>query len=287
MYQAELTICLLRRPACFVSSLFNIVGFLVGFFVLEETLPAKVRRKEAAAPASGEDGGTSARQDEEERRPGIRELLTRNVVTALLNSVMMNFTFICYAAVLPLFLFTTIEQGGISFSKEAIGYFLAINGAVVIFVQLFVFPPLEKRLGGPLATLRLSLTVLPLNFLCFPIAHYAARDYGLHGTLVVLAVLLLLRGFSSIMVVSSSLCVNNVVPTRSALGSINGLQQSLACLSRAAGPIFSTSLFAFSITHTYAFLDGQMVWFVFAAISLITWYLSSIMRGANEIQWRR
>jgi hypothetical protein len=262
---------------------------VIGFFFLKETLPAKVRRQEAhkISHQAGRDTPQGPAQEEDAaERPTLRALLTRNVVMALLNSVMMNFVNICYISVLPLFLYTAVDKGGISFTKEQIGYYLAANGLITIVVQLFIFPPMERALGGPLATLRRALTTLPVNFLCFPLAHYAAKYYGFHATVAVLALLLALRGSSSIMVVSSNLCINNVVPTRTALGSINGMQQSLACLSRAIGPIFSTSLFAFSITNTYGFLDGQMIWLVFSVISLMTWYLSSQMRGANESQWR-
>jgi hypothetical protein len=279
------------------------LGFFTGFFFLKETLPSKVRKQEAdkardSARLSNQETTTSTpllegdrtqvREEEEEEvaRPKIRDLLTRNVVFALLNSVMMNFVNICYIAVLPLFLYTPVGDGGVSLTKEQIGYYMAANGLITIVVQLFIFPPMERSMGGPLATLQRALTLLPFSFFCFPLAHYASKEYGHYATAGVLGLLLLLRGGSSIMVVSSNLCVINVVPTRTALGSINGLQQSLACLSRAIGPVFSTSLFAFSISHTYNFFDGQMIWLVFSVISLMTWYLSSQMRGANESQWR-
>lgn len=283
---------------CFMCSMFNLLGFLVGFLFLKETLPSKIRRNEAKKAAN-----LQANEASQERRPllptrsataeselspkpTLRELLTADVVAALINSGLMNFINITYISVLPLFLYTTVSTGGMSFTKEQIGYYLAANGLIIIIVQLFIFPPLEKKMGGPLATLRMACTALPLTFLCFPIAHFVAKYYGFGPSLVALLVLLLLRGCSSIMVVSSNLCVNNVAPSRSALGKLNGLSQMLGCLSRGIGPIFSTSLFAYSISHTYDFIDGQSVWILYAAISLVTWYSSSRMKNANKIQWK-
>jgi MFS family permease len=275
---------------CFVSTTFNLFGFIAGLLFLKESLPASARRQEAQkyqAVTSQDNGDSTEEISDTPSPPRLRDFLTRNVVVTLINSAMMNFVNICYISILPLFLSSRIEAGGISFSKEAIGYFLGANGVITIIVQLFIFPRMEKAMGGPLNTLRRALTFLPLVFVCFPVAHFAAKEYGSKATTAVLGILLLLRGMSSIMVVSSTLCVNNVVPSRAALGSINGMQQSLGCLSRAIGPVFSTSLFAFSITHTYQFIDGQAVWLVFIGIALITWFTSAKMRKANKSQWRR
>lgn len=284
--------------ACFVCSWFNLIGFFTGLFFLKETLPSQERKKSTRkirnisnhTNTHGDSSISSSSTTEEAEtvaQPTLRDILTRDVITTIINSALMNFVNLCYIAILPLFMATAIDIGGISFSKQAIGYYLAANGCVIIVVQLLIFPRMVKAMGGPLNTLRRALTFLPFTFICFGVAHFIAKYYGTNATVAVLGILLLFRGMSSIMVVSSTLCINNVVPTRTALGTINGLQQSLACLSRAIGPVFATSAFAFSITHTYSFFDGQAIWLVFVAIALLTWYTSSRMRNANEAQWRR
>lgn len=230
--------------------------------------------------------GARVQPEEEVERPSLRQLLTRPVILTLANAGMISFVNICYITVLPLFCDTPIELGGLSMTKSHIGYYLAANGVVTIVVQLIAFPRLERRWGGPLGTLRRCLIVLPGVFLCFILAHYAGRTLGFPAIVASLALLLCIRGASSMMVVSSNLCVNNVVPHRAALGSINGLSQMLGSLARAAGPVMATSSFAFSISHFHSFMDGQAVWLMFSAISLVTWWLSSRMDVPRHATWR-
>jgi MFS family permease len=265
---------------CFCASLFNVIGLVAGFFFLKETLPSK---------AATHDSPEEAQQNEVliTPPPPFRELLTPAVLYTLANSCFMNFCNISYISVLPLFCFTPIELGGLSLSKAQIGYYLAANGVVTIVVQLLAFPRLERKWGGPLPTLRRCLIVLPCVFLSFILAHYAGRVFGLPALIASLCFLLCLRGASSMMVVSSNLCVNNVVPHRAALGTINGLNQSGSSLARAIGPILATSGFAFSISRLRWFIDGQGVWILYATVSLITWWLSSRMRVPRQAAWRK
>lgn len=101
-----------------------------------------------------------------------------------------------------------------------------------------------------------------------------------------IGLLLFFKAAGSMMVVSSTICINNVIPTRDALGTINGFNQSLGSLARAVGPTASTSLFAWSISHPQI-LNGQLVWLALASVSIATWRVSGLMHGANEIQWRK
>lgn len=141
-------------------------------------------------------------------------------------------------------------------------------------------------MGGPYTVLRWCLITVPFVFMSFSVAHYAARSYGRGAAMCALGVLLLFKAAGSMMVVSSTICINNVIPTRKALGTINGLNQSLGSFARAVGPTLSTSLFAWSINHP-RILDGQLVWLMLASISVANWLVSGQMRGANEIQWKR
>lgn len=66
--------------------------------------------------------------------------------------------------------------------------------------------------------------------------------------------------------ISGTLCVNNVAPNRASLGRINGMAQSLGSLSRAIGPVMSSSLFAFSLEHP-KILGGQLIWLCLFSVS--------------------
>lgn len=277
---------------CFSASLFCFLGFITGYFFLEETLPSKKRLKERQDRIENGEGERllDEREEEEqlakERPPPIRQLLTRPVVLALVNQGMINFINICYIAVLPLFCDTPLDLGGLSLNEVQIGTYLAANGCVTIIVQLMLFPYLERKWGGPYNTLRKCLSVLPMVFACFILAHFAGKAFGFKAIVASLAVLLLVRGGSSMMIVSSNLCINNVVPQRNALGSINGMSQAMASLARAIGPIAANSGYAFSITALGNVLDGQSIWIVLCLISFLTWFISAKMEVPRRAAWR-
>lgn len=259
---------------------------------MEETLPSKRRLKERQIRMENGEGERLLDEREEEERlakerpPPIRQLLTRPVVLALVNQGMINFINICYIAVLPLFCDTPIEMGGLSLNEVQIGTYLAANGCVTIIVQLTLFPWLERKWGGPYNTLRKCLSVLPMVFACFILAHFAGRAFGFKAIVASLAVLLLVRGASSMMIVSSNLCINNVVPHRNALGSINGMSQSMASLARAIGPIAANSGYALSITAFKHILDGQLIWIVLCLVAFLSWFISAKMEVPRRAAWR-
>lgn len=257
--------------ACFCASLFNLVSIVTGYFLLQETLPSQSSRD---------------RENTRNSSPSLREILTPSLVTALTNAGMTNFVNICYIGVLPVFAHTPLQSGGLSLSTQEIGYYLGFNGIVIIAVQLFVFPRLERYLGGPLPTLRKCLTFLPFVFVGFALAHFAGKEWGKGAMLTCLVVILLTRGASSMMLTASNLCMLNLAPSRAALGSINGLQQSLSCLARAIGPVFANTAFAYSISEYKHILDGQAVWIVMTAIALLTWYTSARMSVPKQAEWR-
>ena len=91
---------------CLVSALFPLLGALVAYRYLQETLPAKA----ADGPA----------QPAAPMLP-LRELLTPQVKSLLTCYAMLALQTISLAALLPLFAFTPIASGGLGFSTAAIG----------------------------------------------------------------------------------------------------------------------------------------------------------------------
>ena len=62
------------------------------------------------------------------------------------------------------------------------------------------------------------------------------------------------------------LLVNAAAPSRAALGTTNGLAQSLASLSRAIAPASASVIFAVSVDKGVA--GGYLIWIVLVALSL-------------------
>ncbi|CAO1617812.1 unnamed protein product [Sympodiomycopsis kandeliae] len=281
---------------CGVASLYILFSFSVGSLFLKETLQSKVEKVEAsrhrhdAEDHEGQDHqGDNERtrllhaqqaesleqsaNNQETQRPNVRSLLKPEIIKILSTQMILNLQNISFTSVLPLFCYEPVSDGGVSFSGADIGHIMAFNGVLAIIIQSIIFPLVEKRMGGPLPVYRLGLVFYIPSFLMFPAAHLAAQ-YSTQNRLLTwaaFAVGIVFKALAGMSIVCATLLINNSSPTRSTLGSLNGLSQACGSLARAIGPILSTSLFAFSVTHRYF---GYLVWIVLVGIATITWLLS-------------
>ncbi|KAE8191617.1 hypothetical protein A4X06_0g6540 [Tilletia controversa] len=203
----------------------------------------------------------------------VRSLLTKDRFRVLSSQMLLNFLNISYVVLLPLMCYEEPDVGGAGFSKADIGNLLALNGVITMMVQLLLFPPMERKLGGPRNVIQRVLLLLPLVYILFPLANLAARTRGRSWTWFVFLLILPFKTISNTAAASATLLVINSAPHPSALGSLNGLSQTLASLARAFGPLVSTSLFAFSISHP-RLLGGNLVWFLMGALSFVCWALT-------------
>ncbi|KAK0522764.1 hypothetical protein OC834_006150 [Tilletia horrida] len=210
---------------------------------------------------------------EEPPKPSVRSLLSKDRFRVLSSQMLLNYLNISYIALLPLMCYEPPRDGGAGFSKADIGNLLALNGVITILVQLLLFPPMEKRLGGPRNVIQRVLLLLPFVYLLFPMTNLAARAGGKKWAWIVFLLILPCKTISNTGAASATLLVINSAPHPGALGTLNGLSQTLASLSRAFGPLVSTSLFAFSVSHPNV-LGGNLVWLVMAALSFVCWALT-------------
>ena len=58
-------------------------------------------------------------------------------------------------------------------------------------------------------------------------------------------------------------------PTRSSLGTVNGLAQALGSISKSFGPSFATSLFAMSKQHPEQMAGGNAVYYIMMIVVAI------------------
>lgn len=277
---------------CAVTSMLNLAAILLGTLFLKETLPKKTKSMSSAAGQRDDRDEEqqplvpAAVPKEELKRPPLRSLLTVQIRRILGTQFCLNFMNACHAALLPLFCYETIANGGLGFSNADIGNVLAVNGIFTILVQVVVFPSLERRLGGPLRVYQRVTMFLPLVWICLPLAHILARKTsGKTGPILAIAAAIVFKGTSNMSIVCSNLLVNNSAPTRSSLGALNGISQMCGSLSRTIGPTFSTSLFAFSTSRHL--LDGQLSWLVMWTISAATWLLTLRVQAPAVAPWRQ
>ena len=145
------------------------------------------------------------------------------------------------ASVLPRlpFFFT----GGFELSTKTIGLMLAVQGIYSMFAQLWLFPWAVRRLGT-LNMFRLVMLVWPLLYLIVPYTVLLPERIRMPA---VYFCLLTKITFHVIAFPSIAILLNNAVPSRLVLGTVNGVAASTASLSRAFGPAVTGTVNAFGL----------------------------------------
>jgi hypothetical protein len=122
--------------------------------------------------------------------------------------------------------------GGFALSTKTIGFMMAVQGLYSMVAQLFLFPFLVRRLGT-LRSFRLVMVVWPVLYFVVPYLVLLPVQFQKIG---IYASLLIKITFHVIAFPSTAILIANAAPSKSVLGSINGVAASCACLSRALGP---------------------------------------------------
>jgi Na+/melibiose symporter-like transporter len=117
-------------------------------------------------------------------------------------------------------------------STKTIGFMMAVQGVYSMVAQLFLFPFLVRRLGT-LKTFRYVMLVWPLLYFVVPYLVLLPTEVQMLG---IYACLLIKITFHVIAFPSTAILIANAAPSKTVLGSINGVAASIACLARALGP---------------------------------------------------
>ena len=190
-----------------------------------------------------------------------------------------------------MFLFTSINIGGLGFSPQRISYFLAALAASQGLWTLAVFPGLNRKVGN-LNVMRLCSTGWPFLFACFPVLNELLRLGARTAFWAALVVPLLIGGFVAMSFAGAQLLVNEACPSPKELALINALTQ--VCLQRRDGesadlltlvvqtlnsavrsvtPALFTSIFAAGVKDQQ--LHGHLCWAVLVLLTLpLNWALA-------------
>jgi hypothetical protein len=123
-------------------------------------------------------------------------------------------------------------SGGFAMSTKTIGFMMAVQGVYSMVAQLFLFPFLVRRLGT-LKSFRYVMLVWPLLYFVVPYLVLLPTEVQKLG---IYACLLIKITFHVIAFPSTAILIANAAPSKTVLGSINGVAASIACLARALGP---------------------------------------------------
>ncbi|KAF9231940.1 MFS general substrate transporter [Melanogaster broomeanus] len=179
----------------------------------------------------------------------LRELLNVSRVLIIANYGMLSVLEIVLYALQPLFYSTPIEYGGLGFEPMTIGAWMAVFGVSNGLIQAFCFAPLVDRIG-PKKLLRIGYMCFFPIFGLFPVISWVSTRWGINWLIWVLLTCQLILTVIMDMAFSCILMyITAAAPNRRSLGALNGLAQTTASVTRAIGPAWATSLFAYSIQH--------------------------------------
>ena len=108
------------------------------------------------------------------KRPTIRVLLVRRIVTAIVNYALLAFFDQCMTILLPLMYSTSLSFGGLGFSTFTIGIILGAWGVSNGLFSIIAFPRLLRKFGVK----RLYIVSSVSSLLCvatFPVMSYLAK----------------------------------------------------------------------------------------------------------------
>ncbi|PLW29722.1 hypothetical protein PCASD_15587 [Puccinia coronata f. sp. avenae] len=271
---------------CLAGGLLNIAALILGIFFMEETLATKKKTPGSASTLASNartDYGTMSTTDPDAlepidavmpaaptkptKPPSIRSLCTQPLLMVLLSLGFMHFQNTAWQAIVPLYSYTTIKNGGLGLALDDIGFMLSTSGVGMIIVQLWIFPALQRKLGA-LKVFQLTLWLFTITSICPPLVTWVARSPGnkTSSTVAYMSAVLMLRSPTTMCYVCTLMMTNMLSPNTLALGTLNGMAQTVRAFAQAVAPIFGTSLYAFSISTNL--LGGNLVWIIMVLICI-------------------
>ncbi|KAJ2739650.1 hypothetical protein GGI20_006075 [Coemansia sp. BCRC 34301] len=262
---------------CLIGASATALGLFIGMFVVKETL---VREKECVV--AGETTPLNPAALPKKQRT-YEQLMTPTVTLVMLNNALISFVISMSDQTYPIFAATSTDYGGLGFDSRSIGYSLAISGLAVFYLQLVVYPRLERQYGA-LHCYRLGhLLLIPYLLLMPLLSSLASRaktnavDSCIYCVLwVALIALLLVRVAGQVLAFTSiNLLTVNLAPTRADLGFMNGAQQLAMSATRVLGPLSGGLAWSWSLKHALPYpLNAHFVWVLSAALTSYSLYLA-------------
>ncbi|KAJ2733152.1 hypothetical protein IW152_003309 [Coemansia sp. BCRC 34962] len=244
---------------CLVGSSVTLVGLVLGTFVVKETL-----RKRGDSESVALIGGRPRR--------GFRELMTPVVGSVMFNNAVSSLVISMSDQIYPIFAATGRGDGGLGFDSREIGYSLAISGLAVFYLQLVVYPRMERRYGA-LGCYRRGLLVLVPYLVAMPWVSFVAERWLVWPLLVGL---LLVKVAGQVLVFTSiNLLTVNLAPSREDLGFMNGVQQVAMSATRMLGPLMGGVAWSWSLRMGTGYpLNSHFVWILSAALTVWSLFLA-------------
>ncbi|OKP00472.1 hypothetical protein PENSUB_7929 [Penicillium subrubescens] len=179
------------------------------------------------------------------KRPGFRQICTKNVMLTLLAHFLLAFHTSAFNAMTFVFLPTPRAPegsrdgffhfgGGLGLPSARVGLATAIIGFIGLPLQIFLYPRIQSKLGT-LTSFRVFLPFSPISYMFMPFLVILPRLVWVvwPAFTIVVSLQVISRTFA---LPAAIILVNNCVTDPSVLGTVHGVAQSIASAARTLGP---------------------------------------------------
>ncbi|KAI0014363.1 MFS general substrate transporter [Xylariaceae sp. FL0662B] len=203
---------------------------------------------------------------------GISRIFTRPVILNIVSFGILAFHTMTFDQLFPVFLSTTPPDhptptslpfkfvDGFGLDSKTVGVILSAQGAYQLVLNVFIVPPVLKRVGSRRLFRFLVLVYFSL-YLITPYLVLLPENYRMVG---IGLILLWKCTFASMAYPSNAIMTADSAPSHLALGTINGVAASTASLCRAFGPTISGILYAVGLQTGYS----GLAWWCSALVAI-------------------
>ena len=222
----------------------------------------------------------------EKSKHGLKKTFNRQVVLVIIGYGILAYHSVSFDSLMPVFLSESRSQrivslpfrfsGGFGLSTNQIGFMMAVQGLYSMIAQLWFFPFIVRRVGT-LTAFRTVMVVWPLLYFAVPYLVLLPSHFQIAGAYLCLLTKIT---FHVIAFPSNAILLANAAPSKSVLGTINGVASSTACLARAFGPTVSGVIHSFGLT----FGCNGLAWWAGGVVCAIGAFESFFMEEVENDQ---
>ena len=190
------------------------------------------------------------------------KVYTFTVVCAMVLFSLAATVNIGFTEIYPAWAMLSPELHGIGFTTSDIGITWGVAGGTMIVLQLFFFAPMANRWG---AARLIRMGFVPASIVvCFPLLSYVS-----HRSLLWMLVCLFfaIRSAGIVLIMPSLNLLVNLASPPQHIGQVNGMNSTIAALSRGLGPFILTTIFAWSLGEGHSFPFN--FWFGFFLVEFL------------------
>jgi hypothetical protein len=218
----------------------------------------------------------------------LRYLLSKKDISLSTSLYGLNAFLQCIATeIFPLWVVTSVNDGGFGFDSNLIGIAVGISGVAIIVMNLVVYPLLVDWYGL-LRVYRMSAMLVAISLILMPSVPLTRQLGSPALTWACLVLLLAIYNSACQWVLTCVFTLINNSCYSHQRGTVNGIGQTFAALGRMCGPYLGATLFAWTeVSHKSWPLNYALTWYLMAGLSFVAsqlggYFSRSIQRRKRE-----